>query len=169
MNKILKFIIILFALFVVVWLLRGIASFDDDKIWGDKINGVYEINSQQGDAYQQLQLLASDSKSAHFYMYASSGSPTYNQGEIYGELKLKSEDGTKLVYGYTNDDLDCSFTVTVTSKVQAVVSSLENKGQCGFGNGLAVDGTYSKKAGQGVGDIELMDGKKLWLGSLKTE
>jgi len=169
MNKALKIIIILLALFVAVWLLRGIASFDDDKIWGDKINGVYEMKNQQGDAYQQIQILANDSKTANFYIYASSGSPTYNQGETYGILKLVSEDTGGLKYAYSNKEFNCSFTVTVQPRNQVVVSSLENQGQCGFGNGLTVDGTYTKKPGESVGEVELMGGKKLWLSSLKTE
>jgi len=75
--------------------------------------------------------------SALFYLYVGRGAPSYNSGRLFGEMKIEDNIGT-----YVDPDLNCLLKFEFNSN-QLIVSYGGEQNDCGFGNGVYADNTYS--------------------------
>lgn len=75
-----------------------------------------------------------------FFLDVSRGAPSYNSGQLLGQMTIKDNVGTydaKQHYEY----LDCTLTFEFSGD-QLTVTTGDGKNDCGFGHGVYADNTY---------------------------
>lgn len=75
--------------------------------------------------------------SALFFLSVSRGAPSYNSGQMFGEMKIEDNIGT-----YADPDFNCLLKFEFDSN-QLIVSYGGEQNDCGFGNGVYADNTYT--------------------------
>lgn len=75
--------------------------------------------------------------SALFLLDINRGAPSYNSGQLFGEMKIEDNIGT-----YVDPDLNCLLKFEFSAN-QLIVSYGEGQNDCGFGNGVYANNTYS--------------------------
>lgn len=75
--------------------------------------------------------------SALFFLDVNRGAPSYNSGQLFGEMKIEDNIGA-----YVDPDLNCLLKFEFGTN-QLIVSYGEGQNDCGFGNGVYAGNTYS--------------------------
>lgn len=77
-----------------------------------------------------------------FYFESNRGAPSYSMGQLYGRLKMTN--GKGFYFSNPQDSLtSCQFSCEFQT-AQAVIKTLHDKDNCGFGYGVYVDGLYQR-------------------------
>ena len=71
-----------------------------------------------------------------------SDSPEYNIGQLYDTI---SGEGNRFTYSGKKSNMNCAFSVYLTNDL-AIVRTIDNRYDCGFGNGVFIIGCYRKVA-----------------------
>lgn len=109
------------------------------------VSGVYEIGSKGGEgghavfAVKQL-----NKKQLKFVFFKVGNAPAYNQGSLVGNAPLK---GNIATFSDKGEEFQCVFDMKFSS-TEVKLSSDVKFSNCGFGNNIYVDGTYSKKSSE---------------------
>lgn len=108
-----------------------------------KYGGIYE-NSYDGNGYSSISIYPETENNILFYVEISFGAPSYNSGALYGRVEFQNGTGTF----YTKNDYDetgCKLIFKYTDK-GLTIKTIASESNCHFGNGVAVDGFYSKRS-----------------------
>jgi hypothetical protein len=105
--------------------------------------GVYSYGaSPEKGPTGQITIYPESDDSILFYIDISRGAPSYNMGNLYDRVTIKSNKGIYNVR-YDENDNPCSFSFVFTSDKLTIKT--ENDGfDCGFGGNVSVDGVYYK-------------------------
>ena len=77
-----------------------------------------------------------------FYFEGSRGAPSYNMGQLYGRMKIIN--GKGLYFSFVLDSAKpCQFSCEFKSN-QVLIKTVDEKGNCGFGFGVYIDGVYKR-------------------------
>jgi hypothetical protein len=107
--------------------------------------GIYQYGKNiEKDAIGAVTIYPETDTTVLFYMYVNRGAPSYNMGEIYGRMSIKSFQG--LYHSQSSNlEVSCKFTCDFKGdRIEIVVQ--ENQDDCGFGYGVYLDGNYKRKS-----------------------
>ena len=77
-----------------------------------------------------------------FYFESNRGAPSYNMGQLYGRLKVIN--GKGLYFSNSQDSAKpCQFSCEFKGN-QALIKTLDEEDNCGFGYGVYIDGAYKR-------------------------
>lgn len=105
------------------------------------IGGTYTFGSNpEKEAVGSIMVYPLNSSSALFYLDITRGAPSYNSGQLFGEMNVKDSIG---IYDSKADsnDLNCILTFHFSPEQLEITTNLEYK-DCGFGNGVNADNKY---------------------------
>ncbi|PZX61929.1 hypothetical protein [Hydrotalea sandarakina] len=110
----------------------------------DLIGGTYIFgdNPEVG-AVGSVIIYPNSDSTALFYMELSRGAPSYNSGELFGEIQLKDDFGIYDSRKY-EPDLDCVLKF-IFDLNKLVVISQNGHEDCGFGNAVVADHFYYRQ------------------------
>jgi hypothetical protein len=133
-----------------------------------KYAGVYSYgDSPEKGPTGQITIYPESDDSILFYIDISRGAPSYNMGNLYDRVKIKSNKGIYYVK-YEENDNPCSFSFIFTSDKLTIKT--ENDGfDCGFGGNVSVDGSYYKVKNAKFDHFIDMTGTKYFFNKTKPE
>ena len=73
-----------------------------------------------------------------FYIDINKGAPTYNMGSLYGRLKI-----IKGHWTYVSKDQRCQWTIQFSNH-KLSIGTVKEFYDCGFGNGVILDGSFEQ-------------------------
>jgi hypothetical protein len=100
-----------------------------------------------------------------FFLDISRGAPSYNMGNMYDRVKIKSGKG---VYFNKFEDYDnnCKFSF-IFSNNTLVIKTIDNSMDCGFGGNVFADGKYKKTSSAKYDRFTDMTGKIYYFSKTK--
>ena len=133
-----------------------------------KCSGVYKYgtNPEKGPT-GQVTVYQEPNGSILFYINISRGAPSYNMGNLYDRVKIKSNKG---IYYYKDEEENesCSFSFVFTND-KLTITTLNNGYNCGFGGNVIVDGEYYKVKNDKFDLFIDIHGKKYFFKKTKPE
>ena len=104
-----------------------------------KYAGVYEYGDNPENGPTGKIIIYSESHGTLlFFIDICKGSPSYNMGNLYDRVKIKSDKGI-----YYSKDYACSFSFIFT-KNKLILKTINDCYDCPFGGNVSVDGEYYK-------------------------
>lgn len=102
-----------------------------------------------------------------FNIDISLGPPSYNMGQLYGRLKLKSD--TCLFYTkFEFAEMGCKWRL-VFSKNKLTILTIDDQDGCGFGHSVYADNVYKLVTRKIVNYFEDMEGTKIYFNKTSPE
>ncbi len=133
-----------------------------------KYAGVYSygVSPEKGPT-GQITIYPESDDSILFYIDISRGAPSYNMGNLYDRVKIKSNKGMYYVR-YEENENPCSFSFVFTSD-KLIIKTEKNGFDCGFGGNVSVDGEYYKVKNAKFDHFIDMTGTKYFFSRTKPE
>jgi hypothetical protein len=133
-----------------------------------KYAGVYEYgDSPENGPTGQITVYPESDDSILFFMDISRGAPSYNMGNLYDRVKIKSNKGTyyaKYEYG----ENPCNFSLFFSGD-KLIIKTKKNGYDCGFGGNVIADGVYNKVKSAEFDSFMDMTGEKYFFNKTKPE
>lgn len=113
------------------------------KINSDNHQGIYSYGEDiEKGSVGTVTVYTENKDYAIFYIDVNRGAPSYNMGLLLGKIKL--ENGYGIYYKKDEySDGSCKFSMKFKPH-ELTITTLEEQGDCGFGHGVYIDGTYTK-------------------------
>jgi hypothetical protein len=130
--------------------------------------GVYKYGDSPEDGPTGMITVYEESdESILFYIDISRGAPSYNMGNLYDRVKIKSNKG---VYYFKEGENDkpCSFSFVFTDN-KLTIKTINDGYDCGFGGNVIVDGEYYKVINAKSDSFTDMTGTKYFFEKTKPE
>jgi hypothetical protein len=133
-----------------------------------KYAGVYKYgdNADKGPT-GQITVYPESDDTILFYIDISRGAPSFNMGNLYDRVKIKSNKGIYYVK-YEENDNACHFSFIFTDG-KLIINTLNNGFDCGFGGNVNVDGEYYKLKNAKFDHFIDMTGTKYFFNKTKPE
>ncbi len=93
------------------------------------------------DAYRELLLHPKSGKDYQFSLSVNRGAPSYNSGQLVGELTFEGNRAVFQNNDYAWEDKGCKWEITMSNDV-AKITSIDASTYCGLGANVYVDGIY---------------------------
>jgi hypothetical protein len=140
----------------------------NNKIPKAKFAGVYKYgdNPENGPT-GMITVYEESDESILFYIDISRGAPSYNMGNLYDRVKIKSNKG---IYYFKDEESDkpCSFSFVFTDN-KLTIKTENDSYDCGFGGNVIVDGEYYKVKNAKFDYFIDMTGTKYFFAKTKPE
>jgi hypothetical protein len=98
-----------------------------------------------------------------FYIDISRGAPAYNMGSLYGRLKIINGQGT-----YASKDQGCQWTIQFSND-KLTIGTVQEFYDCGFGNGVVVDGSFGQTSKKVPDHFVNQEGTKYFFKTMTPE
>lgn len=162
------FIIILIAFLNLSCQKNNKKDIGDNNLQTAKFAGVYKYgDSPEKGPTGQITIYPESDNSILFYIDISRGAPSYNMGNLYARVKIKSNKGIYYVK-YEENENPCSFTLVFT-KDKLTIKTAKDGYDCGFGGNVIVDGKYYKVKNAKFDNFIDMTGTKYFFAKTKPE
>jgi hypothetical protein len=142
-----KINLLIFICFILVFLSCSNNESEKEKqiLTAYDIAGTYEFGSDpEKGAVGSLQVYPLSKEKALFFISVCIGAPSYNLGDIFGEIKCLGDD-CEFYFDGSNTPFDCKFKFKFME--DRVKIDTENEFNCQFGgNGVSVNYTFYKKS-----------------------
>jgi hypothetical protein len=128
----------------ILGILFGFKQINNPTLKTTKYAGIYSFgdNVEKGSVGSVTVFPETDS-TVLFYVDVCRGAPSYNLGQLYDRLKIKSDSG--IYYSKMYDEKNaCKWKVTIDKKL-LIISTLDNSYECGFGHAVNADHHYKLK------------------------
>lgn len=133
-----------------------------------KYAGVYKYgDSPEKGPTGQIIIYPESDDSLLFYIDISRGAPSYNMGNLYDRVKIKSNKGIYYVK-YEENDNACNFSFVFTGD-KLTIKTVNGGNDCGFGGNVSVDGQYYKVKNAKFDYFIDMTGEKYFFNKTKPE
>ena len=155
---------------VVILILLSILqlSCDNAKLETAKYAGVYSFgNNPDHGPTGQITVYPESDHTILFFMDISRGAPSYNMGNLYGSVKIKSNKGTYYAK-YEFNEKPCSFSLFFSGN-KLMIETIKDCYDCGFGGNVIADGVYKKVQNAKFDSFIDMTGKKYFFNKTKPE
>jgi len=102
-----------------------------------------------------------------FYLDINRGAPSYNMGSLYGQLKIKNDNGTFYSkFDYTDNACKLAFQF---SKDILNIKTVDGQDGCGFGNAVYADGDFKRETNKIPDYFENGEGTKVYFKTTSPE
>jgi hypothetical protein len=102
-----------------------------------------------------------------FYIELYHGAPSYNMGSLYGRVKITNDTGT-FYSKLDKADKGCKWAFRFQADM-LTIKTVDNLIDCGFGNGVIVDGNFKRQPNKSFDNFTDMEGKKVYFKDTKPE
>ncbi|SMC77045.1 hypothetical protein [Moheibacter sediminis] len=136
------------------------------KINSDNLQGIYSYGDDiEKGRVGTVTIYTENKDSAIFYVDVNRGAPSYNMGLLLGKVKLENGYG---IYYKKNEysDRGCKFSLKFKPH-ELAITTLEDQDECGFGNGVYIDGTYTRTSDVQPEFYTSGEGDKVYFKSIK--
>lgn len=133
-----------------------------------KYAGVYKYgdNPENGPT-GQITVFPESDDTILFFMDISRGAPSYNMGNLYDRVKIKSDKGTYYTK-FEYSESPCNFSLSFSDN-KLTIRTKKNGYDCGFGGNVTADGEYFKVENAEFDSFIDMTGEKYFFNKTKPE
>lgn len=103
-----------------------------------KYAGTFAYEKGKSGASGTIQIYPESDSTVLFYLDINRGAPAYNMGALYDRIKIGKGHGT-----YESRDERCQFKMQFSTD-RLTVATIKEFYNCGFGQGVLVDGIYQR-------------------------
>ena len=103
-----------------------------------KYAGAFSYSKGEHSATGTILIYPETDSTVLFYIDIDKGLPSYNMGSLYGRLKIINGQGI-----YVSKDQGCQWTIQFSID-ELTIGTVKNFYNCGFGNGVVIDGSFQQ-------------------------
>ena len=162
------FIIILIAFLNLSCQKNNKKDITNNNLQTAKYAGVYEYgDSPEKGPTGQITVYPESDNTILFYLDISDGAPSYNMGNLYARVKIKSNKGIYYTK-YEEYENACKFSFVFAGD-KLTLKTINGCSDCEFGGNVFVDGKYNKVKNTKFDHFIDMTGKKYFFNRTKPE